>query len=134
MVGKQDYTRFCSLSTKGTSVFHSSVHIRSLTLSNSANSSSSAGLTGSFRNRANSSMVIRPPLQELATAAKLSSSFLKLSHFRLREQGTCIIVNVLVCLAMTSKLFDRETFLLEFTADFGELNQAGLHGKRQLTR
>lgn len=32
-------------------------------------------------------MVIRPPLHELAMAAKLSSSFLMLSHFRLREQG-----------------------------------------------
>lgn len=59
----------------------------SLTLSNSANSSSRAGLTGSFRKLANSWMVMRPPLHELAMAAKPSSSFLKLSHFRLREQG-----------------------------------------------
>lgn len=60
---------------------------RGLTLSNSEKSSSRAELTGSFRNRANSSMVMRPPLHELAMAAKLSSSFLMLSHFRLREQG-----------------------------------------------
>lgn len=57
----------------------------SLTLSNSANSSSRAGLTGSLRKVANSAMVMRPPLQELAIAAKPSSSFFKLSHFRLRE-------------------------------------------------
>lgn len=60
----------------------------SLTLSNSANSSSRAGLTGSFRKEENSSMFIRPPLQEVAMDAKPSSSFFTLSHFRLREQGT----------------------------------------------
>lgn len=63
------------------------LHTHTLTLSNSEKSSSRAELTGSFRNRANSSMVMRPPLHELAMAAKLSSSFLMLSHFRLREQG-----------------------------------------------
>lgn len=55
----------------------------SLTLSNRANNSSRAGLMGNFKKVANSSMVIRPPLQEVALTAKPSSSFFTLSHFRL---------------------------------------------------
>ena len=58
-----------------------------LTRSNRANSSSSAGLTGSLRKLANSWMEMRPPLQELAMAAKPSSSFCTFSHFRLQERG-----------------------------------------------
>ena len=119
-----------------------------LTLSNSANSSSSAGLTGSFRNLANSAMVIRPPLQELAMAAKPSSSFLTLSHFSLSEQVTmthlkkqnkqkktnnnnndnfqALFFN-LNFPAWRHQVYVRELFLLEFAANFGELNQTGLH-------
>lgn len=42
---------------------------------------------GSLRKLANSWMLMRPPLQEQATAAKPSSSFFTLSHFRLRGTG-----------------------------------------------
>lgn len=64
-----------------------------LTLSNKANSSLRAGLMGSFRNLANSSIPMRPPWQEPAMAAKLSSSFLTLSHFRLKDM---IFLNITV--------------------------------------
>lgn len=77
----------------------------SLTLSNSANSSSRVGLTGSFKNLANSSMVMRPPLQELAMVAKPSSSFLMLSHFRLRESTS----RKFCCVSVTLNWFNMES-------------------------
>lgn len=54
-----------------------------LTLSNRVKSSCRAGLRGSLRKLANSSIVILPPLQEQAMLAKLSNSFFTLSHFNL---------------------------------------------------
>ena len=177
-------------------VWISCVQWTCLTLSNSANSSSRGELTGSFRNLANSSIVMRPPLQELAMDAKPSSSFLTLSHFRLSEQGTmrkdyfvwtltinttfqAIFVNLkfpawwhnrlyikmvnvtahrsvakvswsppggqstcqVICRRSSlyrvygthPQLTEAKTSLLEFTADFGELDQAGLHGQSQFT-
>lgn len=77
-----------------------SAFVGTLTLSNSEKSSSRAELTGSFRNWANSSMVMRPPLHELAMTAKLSSSFLMLSHFRLRKQGNTCYCHGIICLSL----------------------------------
>lgn len=79
-------------------MFNKYLTYKFLTLSNSLNRSSRTGLTGSFKKLANSSIVMRPPLQALAMVAKPSSSFLILSHFRLVEPKIMvtgyIIINI----------------------------------------